>query len=309
MGSVLAGLVGAAATGANMAYDYYTFDRDNAEYDRRQSELFRMSQEAQRNAAANEVAGLKLAGLSPVMANGAAAAPLPSAPAPQRQPVQLETAALSNLAAQTQLINSQTKKNNAEADEIEQRVGEKQNAGMSWSRNLVNLYNRMAEKTTDENQKDYYLSMAKEAENAGVFATGPAESLKGFQQLEAEGYESRERILRSRLGSLVAEGQYNAALPHGEFYEALRDLPARESNKVIAEIAKFAADKENLEALKAVATSQKDLNEAQRKQVEAMAAKLEDYNLPALLKKGDYKGFAAAVIGLVIEGISRGSLR
>lgn len=309
MSAALAGLiVSGIATGANIAYQQYQAKKDNEEYDRRQSELYRMSQESQRNAAANEVAGLKLAGLSPVLANGSAASTVPPASAPQRDPVKLETAALANLAVQNSLIEAQAQKTKAETAEIEQRVGEKQTSGMSWSYNLSNLYQQLAERTTDENQKDYYFSMAKEAQNAGVTATGAADALKGFQQLEAEGFESRERILRSRVGALVAESQFDEAAKHSEFLEALRELPARESNKVVAEIAKFGADKENLKALKDLATSQKELNESQKKQVEAMAEKLESYNLPALLKKGDYRGFAAAIIGLLIEGVSHKGL-
>ena len=309
MSAALAGLiVSGIAAGANMAYQRYQAKKDNEEFDRRQSELYRMSQDAQRNAAANEVAGLKLAGLSPVLANGSAAATVPSAPAPQREPVKLETAALANLAVQTSLIEAQAQKTKAETAEINQRVGEKQTAGMTWSHNLERLYSQMADRSEKDEDKAYYESMANEAREAGQYATAAGDALKGFQQLEAEGYESRERILRSRVGALVAESQFNEAAKHSDFLEALRELPARESNKVVAEIAKFGADKENLEALKSLATSQTELNQAQKRQVEAMAEKLESYNLPSLLKKGDYRGFAAAIIGLLIEGVSHKGL-
>lgn len=264
---------------------------------------FMYSQLAQQNAAANEAAGLKRAGLSPALANGAAAAPIAASSSGTAQPVHFDPANLL-LLAQVKNVEADTNVKNTEAAANRQALGEKQTAGMTASLNLHMHFSNLAENTSDSSLKAFYQSMADEAKEAGRFALGAQDSLRNFQQLRAESFESAERIIKSRLSALIAEGQLNKALPHGDFFDKLVDLPQREYDKLLGEIAKLAAEKKNLEALEALATQQKSLTEEQQRQVEAMAKRLEDYNLPQLIKSGDSSGALAAFFGLLLEAIA-----
>lgn len=296
-------LSAAVTVGASLANEWYAKDaaRRNQKYYRENMQAnYNISQQAQRNAAKNEVEGLRKAGLSPALADGAAGAPQVSAAGGTQEPAKMDPSNLL-LMAQIKNLESQTKKNEAEAANTNQKTGEAQTAGKSASRNLYNFYQTLSEETDDPNLRDFYIAMSKDAQEAGELASGALASSAQFNEFYAASFEAKKRSIEARFDALIAEGRKDKAIKKGDWFDEVVNLPYKQVRKIGAEIAEIGANEENLKVLKKLNEAKEKLTQEEMKRVEAMKKRLEDYNIAQYIKNGDSLGALAAFFGLLIE--------
>ena len=296
-------LSAAVTVGASLANEWYAKDaaRRNQKYYRENMQAnYNISQQAQRNAAKNEVEGLRKAGLSPALADGAAGAPQVSAAGGTQEPAKLDPSNLL-LMAQIKNLESQTEKNEAEAANTKQKTGEAQTAGKTASLNLSNYFSKLGDDTKDKNLQAFYYAMADEADAAKEYASGALASFSQFNEFYAASFEARKRAIEARFEAIIAEGREQKAGKKDHWYKTIVDLPYREVRKIGQEISNIAADTENLKVLKKLNEAKTDLTEEEQKRVEQMKKRLEDYNIAQYIKNGDSLGALAAFFGLLLE--------
>lgn len=166
-------LLGAAAGGLiGFGLDTWSSDRsremDQEDYQQNQLQNFMYGQEAQRNAASNEVAGLLKAGLNPALAAGANAASMVSAPmqnkeAPKFNPGMAQL--LSGLRlqeAQIENVEAQTEKTNAEKNRIDLDYERELDYDATLSANMPKMFKDLS------NDPRYGAEMQKMFANAAV---------------------------------------------------------------------------------------------------------------------------------------------
>lgn len=275
----------------------------NQEYNRQNMrENFRYSQEAQRMAPVNEVAGLKAAGLSPALANGAAAAPIANssngtAQAPQLDPANLLLMAqLKNVEAQTQNTQAQTAKTNVE-------TGRMQSADENARSNIETFAGRMLSKIDEAKNPELYAIFETMKSQASSATVDTVRSTKEFMEMLDFGKSREARFAQYNYEMSLYEVMLNQGVP-----EEVAKSFALSNSKLGMEVTKMLADV-------VLAGSQVEVNESTIAEKAAhIQEMLADANLKyskdfvSQFKQGDAKAMlvnaAVHVLGLAGDTVS-----
>lgn len=303
-------LIGAGVTGLETVANGFMqqraakYNQDMLEKNTAANYMF--SQRAQRNAARNEVEGLRAAGLSPVFADGAQGMSVASGSAGTAQ---VSAADFSNLLAFAQLENlkAQTAKTKADAKSTEIDNDIKEGENKTLSQNMAKFYKRLAENTTDQDLKKFYFEQSDFAAS-GDFTRGNYDGLIKALDLEGKPEEAIQRRLDKRLSAWLAELRWNDAKGktsnESEFVRALASLDARQSDVLAETAAKLAAERKNVDKDTEFIGSRITLTDQQVEQVKAAAAQLENSNVMEFINQGDYGRALLAMLLQLFSGFA-----
>jgi len=190
-------LLGAAAGGLlGLAADTWSSDRsremDQADYQENQLQNFMYGQEAQRNAAQNEVSGLLKAGLNPALASGANPAQMVSAPMQNKEAPKLNLGMAQLLSglrlqeAEIENVEAQTEKTNSEKNRIDLDYERELDYDATLSENMPRMLMDLSKdpRYGVEMQK-VFVQAAKDAEEYGVSA-GAVRGIKDYLALRLD---------------------------------------------------------------------------------------------------------------------------
>lgn len=279
---------------------------NQAMYEKNTAANYMYSQQAQRNAARNEVEGLRAAGLSPVFADGSAAA---SAAAGSVGTAQAPSADAANLLALAQLenIKAQTAKTKADAKSTEIDNSIKEGENSTLAENMSLWYRKLAENTTDEEWKKFYLEQSDFAAR-GDFTRGNYDALIKYLDLQGKPEEAIERKLDKKLSAYLAELRWNKAkgqtLESNDFVKALGSLDARQSDLLSEQAAKLISERKNVEKDTDLIGAKITLTNEQIEQVKAAAAQLKDTNVMEFINQGDYGRALLAMLLQLFSGFA-----
>ena len=264
------------------------------------------SQRAQRNAARNEVEGLRAVGLSPVFADGSAAASVASGSAGTAQAPQADAANLLALAQLDNLkANTAKTKADAESTAIDNEIKKGENSTLG--QNMARFYRRLADNTTDEDLKKFYLEQSDFADK-GDFNRGNYDALIKALDLEGKPEEAIQRRLDKRLSAWLAELRWNDAKGKtsndSEFVRALASLDARQSDVLAETAAKLAAERKNIDKDTELIGEKINLTKEQAERVKAAAAQLKDTNVMEFINQGDYGRALLAMLLQLFSGLA-----
>lgn len=238
-------LGGAAAAAVAAPINYY-FESKAAEqnqqyYKENLAANFQLSQLAQRNAAGNEVAGLRAAGLSPALANGAAATPVPSAPqgtmkAPNVDPANLLLfAELKNLSAQTDKTKQETE--NLETINATNTLAyaHAKDLDATLSANMPQLFDEMSKDGRyPEHMREMFADAAKQIREEGI-TQGGMQGLEKYLNLRIEQKEALIKEMTSKFDWNLAI----AKLDDPQLIKTLVKMPTTERENLLALSGKY----------------------------------------------------------------------
>lgn len=273
-------------------------------YEKNTAANYFYSQQAQRNAARNEVEGLRSAGLSPVFADGSAAASVAGGSSGTAQAPEVNAA---NMLAMAQLANLQAStektKEDTRSTRIQNDIAEGENKTLG--ENMAKFYKRLAENTTDEDLKKFYFEQSDFAAK-GDFNRGNYDGLIKALDLEGKPEEAIQRRLDKRLSAWIAELRWNSAKGktsnESEFVRALASLDARQSDVLAETAAKLAAERKNIDKDTELTGEKINLTKEQIEQVKAAAAQMENTNVMEFINQGDYGRALLAMLLQVFSG-------
>lgn len=290
----------------NMQANYYgekAAAEQNQKYYRENMQAnYILSQQAQRNAARNEVEGLRQAGLSPVLADGSAAAAVPSAEGGTMQNPYNPQVNLSNA-----LLMSQLKLNDAQADKIKadaagQEIKNQRDSHQdkSVSANLAAYYRDLAARTEDEELKAWFEESAAAAAK-GEANLGDYEAMLKSLDLAGKPEEAIQRKLDRKITAWLAELRWKKVqgqtMESSDFVKALASLDVRQSDLLAAEASNIMASKKNADKMLELTEAKIKLTNEQITQVKAAAEAVNDQNIMHWIDKGEYgKAFLAGLI-------------
>lgn len=272
---------------------------------------FLLSQQAQRNAARNEVEGLRQAGLSTALADGAAGAPQVTAASGTAQAPQFDPANLL-LRSQIKLAESQAEKNEAEADSQKIKNKREKSYDLALSQNLASYYESLVDSTYDDDLKDFFADQASFARK-GKANEGNKRALLDYFDLQGKNEEAIARKMDKKLTAWLSELRWNKAKGHTDetnpFVKSLVTLDARQSDLLAAEAANIIASGKNMEQQIELTKQRIELTKEQREQVKAAAEAMNDQNMMHWIDKGEYGkalmvGFIQIFSGLAQKGRS-----
>lgn len=303
-------LIGAGAGGlftiANGFMQQRAAAYNQAMYEKNTAANYMYSQNAQRNAARNEVEGLRAAGLSPVFADGSAAA---SAAAGSAGTAQAPSFDVANLLAFAQLENlkAQTSKTKADAKSTEIDNDIKEGENSTLGQNMARFYKRLAEDTTDEDLKKFYLEQSDFAAR-GEFTRGNYDALIKYLDLQGKPEEAIERKLDKKLSAYLAELRWNKAkgqtMESDDFVKALGSLDARQSDLLSEQAAKLISERKNVEKDTDLIGAKITLTNQQVEQVKAAAAQMKNTNVMEFINEGDYGRALLAMLLQLFSGFA-----
>lgn len=311
--AVAPGIGTAIGAGAGLILDVgnqlfnYQSEKDAAEqnqkyYRENLQANYLLSQQAQRNAAMNEVEGLRAAGMSPVNADGAQAVSPPAAEGgTMRNPYDAH-ANLSNLLLMSQLKLTDAQADKVKADAKGQEIKNTRDSShdKALSQNLAKYYRQMSKDTSDEELKEFFLNQAEFAES-GKANAGNYEALVKYFDLQGKSEEAIERKMDKKISAYLAELRWNKIKGHtmesSEFVKALASLDARQSDLLAAEAANLIASKKVTDEQIELTKSRIKLTDEQVNQVKAAAEAMNDQNIMHWIDKGEYgKAFLAGLL-------------
>lgn len=284
--------------------------RAQERYEQNQRDMFRYAQEAQRNAAVNQVAGLKAAGLSTALASGAqgmqtAVAGMPQsnpqAPAPNPQNALLGSASL--------MQATQAEANAAEADlkkeqERGQRIANDNAEGANYTYNAgydVALDEAIADAASIGDTRSIQFLVSIRDLNKNIIKTkGDWDALVNVLNV----YENSPRVFAERTNALFEREVGQIALQNPMIASARAFRPVLENkllsakfSEAMATTAKLGTDADVNKATIKKLESDVDLiaseigkNEALQKQIIAEAERTHNNDVITLAKQGDWKG-------------------
>lgn len=238
-------LAGAGATAVMTPVNYWlnkkTAQQNQKYYEQNMAANYQYSQNAQRNAAGNEVAGLRQAGLSPVLANGAASAPIPAAQGGTQQPTQMDPANLL-LYAQIKNLDAQTEKTKNEADKIQ---AEEHNISLAYAhakdldetlaKNMPILFAEMSQdERYPEHMRKMFADAVKEIKAEGT-TSGGLQGLEKYLSLRVEQKESLIKEMSTRFDWNLAV----AKLDDAQLIKTLVKLPTTQRENLLALSGKY----------------------------------------------------------------------
>lgn len=275
----------------------------NQEYNRQNMrENFRYSQEAQRNAAVNEVAGLKAAGLSPALANGAAAAPIANSSNGTAQAPSLDPANLL-LMAQLHNVEAQTENTQAQTTKTEVETGRMKSADLNAQKNIDTFAGNMLSKIDEKKNPELYAIFETMRSQASTATVDTVRSTKEFMEMLDFGKSREARFAQYDYEMSLYESMLDKGVPD----EVAKSF-AMQNSKLGMEVTKMLADV-------VLAGSQAEVNEATIAEKAAHIQELlADANLKyskdfvSQFKQGDAKAMlvnaAVHVLGLAGDTIS-----
>lgn len=249
IGEAIGGAAAAAvATPINYYFESKAAEQNQQYYKENLAANFQLSQLAQRNAAGNEVSGLRAAGLSPALANGAAATPVPSAPqgtmkAPNVDPANLLLfAELKNLSAQTDKTKEETAKTKQETENLQTinstntlAYAHAKDLDATLSANMPQLFEEMSKDGRyPEHMRTMFADAAKQIREEGV-TQGGLQGLEKYLSLRIEQKESLIKEMTTRFDWNLAI----ARLEDPQLIKTLVNMPTTERENLLALSGKY----------------------------------------------------------------------
>lgn len=300
------GAAAVAPVATQYGLNYLAAERNQKYYRENMQANYLISQRAQRNAARNEVEGLRSAGLSEALANGAAGAPQVSAQGGTMEAPKVDPANML-LLAQSQLLGAQAKKAEADAKGQEIKNSRDINEDEATGKNLVTLYQGYADSTSDPVLKQFFLDQKAYAES-GQANVGNYNALLKFYDIQGKSEEAIARKLDNKLSAWLAELRWNKAkgqtMETSKFVESLASLDVRQSDFLAAECANMIASGKNLDqqiellkSKKQLTDEQINLTKEQENQIKTAAEAMQDKNMMHWIDKGEYmKAFMVGIL-------------
>lgn len=303
-------LAGAAIAGGSVIANGFMQQRAAA-YNQRMTEKntaanYFYSQNAQRNAAANEVEGLRNAGLSPVLADGASAATSSpgSSGTAQAPEVNLSNALL---LSQLRLNKAQADKVKADADSVKIDNAIKEGKNKTSGQNMAVYFDKLAADTSDPELSKFFKRQAEYAAS-GEYNVGNYQAYLDYLDVQGKSEEAIARKADKKLSAWISELRWNAAkgkTPETDpFVKALVSLDARQSDLVAEQAANLIAARKQVDKDTELIGAKISLTNAQIDQVKAAAAALENTNVLELIEKGEYGKALVAMLLQVFNGVA-----
>lgn len=267
---------------------------------------FELSQKAQRNAAANEVLGLRAAGLSPVLADGAQGMSVSAGSSGTASAPQVDAANALLLKSQLENMQAQTEKTKAEAKSTELQNDIVEGHNETLGKNMALFYRKLAENTTDEDWKKFYLEQADFADK-GDFNSGNYDALIKYFDLQGKPEEAIQRKLDKKLSAWLSELRWNQASGKtldDPFVKALGTLDARQSDLIAEQLSNAIATGKNIEKETELLGAKLTLTNEQIEQVKAAAEKLKNENVIKLIEDGEYGKALMAMLLTLFNGFA-----
>lgn len=275
-------------------------------YEKNQAANYLYQMNAQRNAASNEVEGLRQAGLSPVLANGAqgmsvAAGTQGTAKAPETS---FDPANLM-LLAQKKLLDAQADKAEADAESVKIDNANKQGRNKTLAKNLAQYFTKLSEDTADKDLAKFFKDQADFAAS-GDFVVGNYDAYLNWLDVQGKSEEAIARKADKKLSAWLAELRWNKAKGQtgdsSEFVKALSSLDSRQSDLLAEQAASLIAQRENVDKNTELTGAKLTLTNEQIDQVKAATAQLENTNVIEMFEKGEYGKALLAMLLMVFSG-------
>lgn len=304
--SIFGSVIGAAGNIASTAVNYFNQKRLNrqAQDDLRENTLFnyQLSQQAQRNAARNSVAGLKAAGISPALAGGGSfSAPAFSGSSSQGSaapPLQLDL-----VEPLVRMLDAFTNRMNAESNEKNVKVNQ-QNAAVNQQNANTNAANsatssKLAESSIKKQEAE---TKTINARRDSELANLEQQTLNLMARYDLDAQQYRRNNSRDENANSMVRQYFEALLKSGSDSEKIL------AKKVLGDKGKerwFTADEMRdiqdymqAKSLLATAAAQRNMTNAQRKS-------LQNNDIATLLDSGEWekamtKG-GTAMLGMIAK--------
>lgn len=306
-------LIGAGVAGVQTVANGFMQQRAAAYnqemYEKNQAANYLYQMNAQRNAAANEVEGLRQAGLSPVLANGAqgmsiAAGTQGTAKAPESS---FDPANLM-LLSQKKLMDAQADKTAADAESVKiDNANKKQRDaayGVALDADLEHLKILVGSDSKSAELIDQLLALPK--------SEGTYNALDRVLEYLPKSYGARADMIDNMLKERINQARWQSSDPKSKsgldwidnpLLKSLANADAATVDKTVADISKVMAEKDNLEAVVELTRKQTELTKEDIERVKAMASQIRNSDVKSMIDKGDYKGALFTLLTGLIMGL------
>lgn len=310
-------LLGAAAGGLiGLGVDTWSSDRsrekDQEDYQQNQLQNFMYGQEAQRNAASNEVAGLLKAGLNPALAAGANPASMVSAPMQNKEAPKFNPGVAQLLSglrlqeAQTQNLEATSKKADAEAESIKIDNNNKKHRDA-----LIGVY-------MDEELAQLQMLFQSDSKLSGLIgmlrempkSEGALNAYEHVIQMLPKTYGARADLFEQNLRQRIAGyrdvissspsdqpdtlGQYK-----NEFLKSLITMDTTQQQKTIADMSKLYAETDNIKQVLELTKQQTEYTKEDIERIKALTQQVRNADIRSLVDNGEYgKALLMLLVGL-----------
>lgn len=289
-------LIGAAASGVSTVANGFMQQRaaayNQAMLERNTAANYMYSQRAQRNAARNEVEGLRAAGLSPVFADGSAAASVASgsagtANAPQFDPANLLLfAQIKNLDAQTQKTKNEAEKIQAEENNISLAYSHAKDLDATLAKNMPILFDEMSKDSRySEQMRKLFASAAEDIRKEGV-TSGGLQGLEKYLNLRIDTKEALVREMSSRFDWNMAI----AKLDDPYVIKSLVKMPQAQRENLLALSGKYIQEVATLAQTAETEVAKRNEIGARIIKINREAAKILHSDNAQMHKEGDTQG-------------------
>ena len=278
-------------------------------YEKNQAANYLYQMNAQRNAAANEVEGLRQAGLSPVLANGAqgmsvSAGTQGTAKASESS---FDPANLM-LLSQKKLMDAQADKTAADAESVKiDNANKKQRDaayGVALDSDLEHLKTLVGSDSKSAELIDQLLALPK--------SEGTYNALERVLDYLPKSYGARADMIDNMLKERINQARWQSSDPKSKsgldwidnpLLKSLANADAATVDKTAADISKVMAEKDNLEAVVELTRKQTELTKEDIERVKAMASQIRNSDVKSMIDKGDYKGALFTLLTGLIMGL------
>lgn len=306
-------LIGAGVAGVQTVANGFMQQRAAAYnqemYEKNQAANYLYQMNAQRNAAANEVEGLRQAGLSPVLANGAqgmsvAAGTQGTAKAPESS---IDPANLM-LLSQKKLMDAQADKTAADAESVKiDNANKKQRDaafGVALDADLEHLKSLVGSDSKSAELIDQFLALPK--------SEGTYNALERVLSYLPKTYGARADMLDNMLKERVNQARWQSSDPKNKsgidwidnpLLKSLANADAATVDKTVADISKVLAEKDNLEAVVELTRKQTELTKEDIERVKSMTSQIRNSDVKSMIDKGDYKGALLTLLTGLVMGL------
>lgn len=284
------------------AYNQETYEKNQAA-----NYLYQMN--AQRNAAANEVEGLRQAGLSPVLANGAQGMSIaPGTQGTAKAPESSFDPANLMLLSQKKLMDAQADKTAADAESVKiDNANKKQRDaayGVALDADLEHLKTLVGSDSKSAELIDQFLALPK--------SEGTYNALERVLSYLPKSFGARADMIDNMLKERVNQARWQSSDPKNKsgldwidnpLLKSLANADAATVDKTVADISKVLAEKDNLEAVVELTRKQTELTKEDIERVKAMASQIRNSDVKSMIDKGDYKGALLTLLTGLVMGL------
>lgn len=299
------------ATAVNSLLQRETAARNQAYYRQNMQANYLLSQQAQRNAARNEVEGLRAAGLNPALADGAAGAPQVAAAGGTEQAAQFDPANM--------LIRGQMKLQKAQIENVEADTSIKEEQKDALS--IQNQHSRDLDETLSENMPRMFKEMSQderysEAERALFARTARIAEEEGVTVGAVDGI-NRYLDLRLNQQRKLVEEQSNrldwntviAKVEDPNYVKALVRMPETQRQQLLSASAQYMASV-------ALMTQQGETEKSKREQYAAQALEatrkaqaIFHGDNAQMAKEDDIQGLMWSIGGSFMQTVGQGAVK